>query len=44
MKPETMDKLSKKLRDLGCDYWRTRLGGEGVTVHNWTADENMKKS
>lgn len=37
VKSETVDKLSKELKELGCDCWRTKLGAEGVTVHNWTS-------
>ena len=42
MKSETLDKLSKELKELGCDCWRTKLGGGGVAVHDWTVDGNIK--
>lgn len=37
-------KLSNELKNLGCDFWRTKLGGEGVTVDKWTVDENCTSS
>lgn len=36
VKSDTVDKLSEELKNLGCNCWRTKLGGEGVSVHDWT--------
>ena len=42
-KPEALDRLSKELKEIGCDCLRTKLGGGGVAIHDWAVNENIKK-
>ncbi|XP_028393288.1 mevalonate kinase-like isoform X2 [Dendronephthya gigantea] len=36
IKSDTLDKLQKDLKELGCDSWKTKLGGNGMTIDKWT--------
>lgn len=40
---DTLEKLRKELKQLGCDSWKTKIGGDGMTIDKWTVDNGKNK-